>query len=268
MLSKTDISFIRGLHRTSERRLHRLFIAEGNKLVRDMMGYFGCCMLIAREREYEALKEHLLIIPKQYHPQRTEILSDNFDFERISALRTPQGMLALFELPIYTEENLHNYPDLMILLDDVQDPGNMGTIIRTANWFGVRKLLLTEGCADAFSPKVVQATMGALAQVATIRLSAEATSFLSRYEGRVYGTYLDGANLYTQGIDHHKLEAGLLVMGNEGKGISPTIEPYITERLYIPPYEAKENTASESLNVAIATAICLSELRYPRTLLR
>lgn len=264
MLSKSDIAFIKSLHRASARREHGLFVAEGTKLVHDMLGYFRCQLLVASESAYSTLNARLADLPQRLHPRRTEQVTDGFPFERISALHTPQPLLALFELPEYSLESLSTEHDLALLLDEVQDPGNMGTIIRTANWFGVRHILLTEGCADAFSPKVVQASMGALSQVATVRLEQPTEHFLSSYSGRIYGTFLDGSDLYAPGTISNEDHPRLLIMGNEGKGIRSSLEAYITDRLYIPPYTPIEELASESLNVAIATAICLSELRHPR----
>lgn len=257
MLTKAEIARIRGLHKSAERRQVGLFIAEGVKLVRDMLGRFACDTLVVSTSVMQTLRPVLEGIAPTFRPRHIYEEAEGFAFERISTQRTPQPALAVFHIPKSEVADLHQYSGLILLLDNVQDPGNMGTIIRSANWFGVQHLILTEGCADPFSPKVVQATMGALSEVQITRLDAPATEFLSAYRGRVYGTFLDGANIYTEGNLPCSSTPALLIMGNEGQGISPKLEPYITHRLLIPPHKA--GIATESLNVGIATAICLSE---------
>lgn len=263
MLSKADLSFIRALGKASERRASGLFVAEGSKLVHDMLGSFACAALVVSQAQWVYLEPRIQELEPQMRPQRVEIVPESFDFGRISSLRTPQPALALLYLPqLGSLEPLHRSSELLLLLDGVQDPGNLGTILRTADWFGVRHVLLAPGSADAFSPKVVQASMGALCRVHTIRLEAGSASFLSAYRGEVYGTFLDGTSLYTLPPSRSETGGRLLVMGNEGQGISPEVEHFVTQRVFIPPY-APEGMGSESLNVAIATAICLSELRRP-----
>lgn len=261
MLTKADITRIKALHRASERKEQRLFLCEGFKLVRDMLGYFSCEILIISQELYPLLQGTLTDLPTQYSPRRLEVVPENFAFHKISTLQTPQPIAALFEIPKASSADLLAQTGLIILLDNVQDPGNVGTIIRTANWFGVEHILLTEGSADPFSPKVVQASMGALSQVHVSRLEQSAADFLSSYQGKVYGTFLDGESIYTTPNLPKETEPALLVMGNEGNGIGIEVEPYITHRLLIPPHRA--DIATESLNVAIATAICLSELKRP-----
>lgn len=258
MLSKADMARIRALHRATERRAEGLFIAEGLKLVRDMLGRFACELLVLSEAAERDLAPLLERLPKGERPRRLEVVSVGFDFGRISSHSTPQPALALFHLPQRQGAEPYARRGLSLLLDNVQDPGNVGTIIRTANWYGVEHLLLSEGCADAFSPKVVQATMGALSEVQVTRLE-RVTDFLTAYDGAVYGTFLDGADIYTEATLPAPETPALLIMGSEGRGISAEVEPYVTHRLFIPPHRA--GIATESLNVGVATAICLSEFR-------
>ncbi|MDO4692761.1 MAG: RNA methyltransferase [Porphyromonadaceae bacterium] len=260
MLSKSDLAFIRSLSKSSERRIHGLFVAEGIKLVHDMLGSFACALLVAKSKEYAQLSEAIERLPSSMRPVRCEIVNESFDFGKISSLKSPQPTLALFLLPELKTDNLYTSQELALLLDNVQDPGNLGTIIRTADWFGISHVVLSSGCADPFSPKVVQATMGALCRVRTPRLHGATSEFLSQYRGQVYGTFLDGEPIYQMGLSSNQPEGQLLVMGNEGNGISPEVERYISKRIYIPPYSSA-GMGSESLNVAIATAICLSEFR-------
>lgn len=258
MLSKADITRIRGLQKSTERKRQGLFVCEGFKLVRDMLGHFVCDTLVASSTLLRELTPILKSLTNAYRPHQIKEVADNFAFERISSLSTPQPILALFRIPEYSNKSLGSYQGLAIMLDNVQDPGNVGTIIRTANWFGVEHLILSEGCADAFSPKVVQASMGALAEVKITRLETASKDFLESYTGKIYGTFLDGTNIYTEASLSEPTPA-LLIMGNEGNGIGRELEPYITHRLFIPPH--RPNIATESLNVGIATAICLSEFR-------
>lgn len=257
MFTKTDIARIRGLHKASERRRQGLFICEGLKLVRDMLGHFFCDTLILSKTLHNELKPVLDRLTPTYLPLHVKEVPDNFAFGRISSLHTPQPILALFAIPESKPEHLHAQPGLMVMLDNVQDPGNVGTIIRTANWFGVEHLILTPGCADPFSTKVVQASMGALAKVTITKLE-NTTNFLQRYKGSVYGTFLDGTNIYSEPYLPIPSSA-LLIMGNEGSGIGQELKPYITHKLFIPPHQ--DNPATDSLNVGVATAICLSEFR-------
>ncbi len=173
---------------------------------------------------------------------------------RISQLKSANNSLALVEIPRYDLKKEDLSGRLTIVLDGVQNPGNLGTIIRLADWFGVRDVICSPSCADCFNPKVVQATMGAI-----LRVRVHYTDLVPLLKSTtlpIYGAFLEGENIYQRDLTSE----GLLVMGSEGQGVSAEVAQLITERLYIPPY----NTAgdgSESLNVAIATAIICSEFR-------
>ena len=179
------------------------------------------------------------------------------EIRKVSFLQHPQDVLALFELPEIEELPVEQLRDhLTLALDDVQDPGNLGTIIRLADWFGIEHILCNQGTADAYSPKVVQATMGSIARVKLHYTNL--AEYLEQLQDAVpvYGTFLDGNNLYAEKLS----PSGIIIMGNEGNGISEQVERYVTKRLLIPSYPAERPTA-ESLNVAIATAITCAEFR-------
>lgn len=258
MLTNNEIKALKALSRSKERGRRGLFVAEGSKLVGELLGAFACEMLVATEGRMSELRERLSMLPPQFRPQRLEVVPESFDFARISSLVQPQGVLATFALP-QVADLLETFAELSILLDEVQDPGNMGTIIRTADWFGVRELYLSPGCVDPFSPKVVQATMGALSRVRLHRLTA-VEDLLRSYPGEVFGTFLGGESLYGAQLQPSLEHPVLIVMGNEGKGISPVVESFVHRRITIPAFPLGA-AHTESLNVGIATAIVLSEIR-------
>ena len=225
MISKSQIKLITSLGIKKFRDREGMFVAEGEKLVRDLEPYF--------EKVLE--------------------ISDNEDIRKVSQMTTPAGRIAVFRKREMAAEEGDN---LMLALDSVQDPGNMGTIIRTADWFGVRNILCSRETADVYGPKVVQSTMGAIARVNVIYCDLEET--LREYGKRgwsVYGTFLEGRSIYESKLPTSK---AIVVMGNEGNGISDKIKQLVTDKLLIPSF-AEET--SESLNVGIATGIVLSEFR-------
>ena len=247
MLSKAKIKLIRSLENKKDRRATGLFLAEGGKIIEDMAPYLNCKMLAATEK-WLAL-----------HPDikaGETVAASSGEIERASLMQSPQDVVAVFEMPRheYSPEKLKG--KLVIALDGVQDPGNLGTIVRTADWFGIETVLCSAGCADIYNPKCVQATMGALARVKLHYTSLTDCIEALNAHTSVYGTFLKGDNLYTQKLSSN----GLIVMGNEGNGISPDVEKLINRRLYIPNYPMERST-SESLNVAMATAIVCAEFR-------
>ena len=182
------------------------------------------------------------------------------ELKRISFLQHPQEVLATFRLPD-TTENLEDSVskiknNICLALDGVQDPGNLGTIIRVADWFGVETIYCSYDTADAYNPKVVQATMGSISRVKVIYTDLVTLTDSLPNDVGLYGTFLDGENLWESHLEH----SGLIVMGNEGNGISPILASRLRNKLLIPPYPPGQNSA-ESLNVAIATALCLAEFR-------
>ena len=243
MLSKSQIKLIRSLELKKNRLREQLFVAEGPKVVGDLLR--------------AGFKAHSIFsTTPQLFPPSTDFQSiTNEELHRISFLQHPQEVLALFYIPESRQPDItHMDSQLAIALDQVQDPGNVGTIIRIADWFGIDAIYCSPTTADVYSPKVVQATMGSIAHVPII--TCDLTTLLAQVQCPVYGTVLDGDNLYSQPLTSH----GIIVMGNEGNGISPAIRKLLTNRLLIPNYH-KDSETAESLNVAIATAVTCAEFR-------
>lgn len=253
MISKNQIKFIKGLELKKFRKSSQSFVAEGPKLILDILPYFQCKILIAKT---EWLRNHTK--ETSLYCKSTEIIEVNEEeLLRVSFLKSPQEVLGVFTIP-HHEMDLHSCARqrLCLALDDVQDPGNLGTIIRIADWFGIEDIFCSPGTADVYNPKTVQATMGAIARVRLHYLPLAETLQQTECDYPIYGTLLEGKNIYERDLKNN----GLIIMGNEGKGLSPEIRRLVTDCLYIPSYPTDRPT-SESLNVAIATAIVCAEFR-------
>ncbi|MBO7172094.1 MAG: RNA methyltransferase [Bacteroidaceae bacterium] len=246
MISKATIKKIHALDMRKFRRNERLFVAEGPKLVDELCATMKPVYIAALP---EWISENAKIVSGTEY----DIVSPD-ELQRASLQKNPQQVIALFPIPEhrFCTEQLKN--ELVLMLDGVQDPGNLGTIARIADWFGIRNIICSAETADIYNPKAVQATMGALARVKFHY--TDLIQLLSQYDGPVYGTFLDGENIYGQELS----ENGIIVMGNEGKGISQGVGEMINRRLYIPNYPIGTQT-TESLNVAIATSIVCAEFR-------
>jgi TrmH family RNA methyltransferase len=247
VLSKPKIKLINSLLQKKQRDELGLFVAEGPKLILDLLPIFKCKILIATEEwltNYTAIQaEEIIVIQAE-------------EFKKISNLKTPQGVLAVFEKPNY-EWSIERLTDnLSLALDDVQDPGNLGTILRIADWFGIQDVFCSEHCADSYSPKTVQATMGALARVRVHVVNLPEFLFKCKKTIPIYGTFLDGNDIYAEALTKN----GIVVMGNEGNGISAEIEQVINYKLLIPSFPLGV-PSSESLNVGVATALICGEFR-------
>ena len=236
------------------RKAEGVFVAEGHKLVGDLLDVFECKYLAATS---EWLSANAAWVDRQ---RRSGVEVDEVtdeELKRASFQETPQQVLAVFKQLTYeVDVNEVARKQLCLVLDDVQNPGNLGTIVRLADWFGIEHIFCSKGCADIYNPKTVQATMGGIARVQVHE--ADLPELLSRLDKDipVYGTFLDGENIYGKELENR----GMIVMGNEGKGVSKEVAAFVTERLYIPNYPEGRET-SESLNVAIATAIVCAEFR-------
>lgn len=247
MLSKNKIKFITSLNQKKFRDEANLFIAEGTKLVKDLSVTFRC---------------ETLVVTPQWLDNNTPIQADELlvadyeDYKKISNQKNPQGILAVFRKTTFAASLQEIGSQLSLALDEIQDPGNLGTIIRIADWFGIKQIFSSQTSADAFAPKVVQASMGALARVQVQEVDLE--NFLLQLKDKlpIYGTFLKGENIYTTPLSSN----GIIVLGNEGNGISTEIEKLVTDRLFIPNYPS-ENSTSESLNVSVATALVCAEFR-------
>ncbi|MEG2947449.1 MAG: RNA methyltransferase [Bacteroidales bacterium] len=245
-LSKNKIKMVRSLEMKKFRKETGLFVAEGNKLVTDNLSMMKCETLIATPEWFAA---H----PAAKAPEMIE--TNREEMSKVSFLKTPQEVMGIFRQPAYTLNPDELRGKLSLVLDTVQDPGNLGTIIRLADWFGIEDIVCSAETADCFAPKTVQATMGAIARIRVHYTSLP--DFLQQMKGiPVYGTFLEGNNIYNETLSRE----GLIVMGNEGKGISDELRPFISHEVHIPSFPTDRET-SESLNVAIATAIICSEFR-------
>jgi len=244
-LSKNKLKYIRSLKEKKYRSEYGTFIAEGNKLVSDLLPYLRCQLLVATPAFLETIEIKNI--------EEVVEINDS-QLTQVSFLQNPQQVLAVFYQP-EPKQNIDIRKLLSLALDGIQDPGNLGTIIRLADWYGINNIFCSHDTVDVYNPIVVQATMGALARINVHYVDLE--SFLiENKEIPIYGTLLDGEDIYEQDIS----SCGIIVMGNEGNGIRSEIEKLISRKLYIPNYPLGQPT-SESLNVAIATAIVCAEFR-------
>ncbi len=254
VLTKNIIKEIRSLEQRKSRLEQGAWLAEGNKMVGDLLHTsdlpFRCLKLVATQEWWQDNPSLQSLAKECYEVSRQEM-------DRVSLLHAPQDVLAVFSLPSLDAPcPKADVSRLSILLDEVQDPGNVGTIIRTADWFGIRDIYCAPGTADCFSPKVVQATMSALGRV-RMHYFKSRVDYLQWLDSNdpmpLYGTFLEGENIYQKQLENR----GLLIMGNEGRGVSEEVTMRVNQKILIPAF-AEEHV--ESLNVGIATAICLSEL--------
>jgi RNA methyltransferase, TrmH family len=239
MVSKNQIKLISSLHQKKYRIAHQLFIAEGVKGINELL-----------QSNFEL--EHLYVTIDEFKSVSTTqktVISDA-DLKKISALTTPNTCLAVFKIP--KEKPVLN-KGLIVALDTIRDPGNMGTILRLCDWFGINQIVCSKETVDLYNPKVVQATMGSIARVNVNYLNLR--DFLETTSLPIYGTFMDGENLYNSEITNE----GIIILGNEANGISKEIEALVTKHITIPRFGNLQQT--ESLNVATATAIVLSEFK-------
>lgn len=247
MISKARIKWIKSLDVRKYRLQHNAFVAEGPKLVGELLPYSTPIYLAATQDWLKQNKQLLENINEVDEVSQEEL-------ERASLLRTPQSVLAVFPIPDLKLPEPLESTNLYLALDNVQDPGNLGTILRIADWFGIKQILCSEGTADVYNPKCVQACMGALARVKVHY--CKLVEVLKKTKMPVFGTFLDGVNIYNEELSSN----GIIVMGNEGNGISEEVAKLITRRLYVPNFPIGSQT-TESLNVAVATGIVCAEFR-------
>ena len=239
MVSKNQIKLITSLQQKKYRNANKLFFAEGVKGIEELL-----------ESNFEL--EHLYTTQNNFDTvskEKKTIISEN-DLKKISALATPNSCLAIFKMP---EEKLIIENGLILALDSIRDPGNLGTILRLCDWFGIQQVLCSKETVDLFNPKVVQATMGSIARVNLNYV--DLNKFLQQTKLPIYGTFMDGENIYKSSLS----QDGIIIMGNEANGISEELEKLVQNRITIPRFGEVQKT--ESLNVATATAIVLSEFR-------
>lgn len=236
MLTKSQIKFITSLHKKKFRDQYKLFIAEGFKTISEFLD--------------SNIQLQELYTTEVINSDAKQVLVTEHELKKISALKTPNSALGIFKIP---DSRPIDASKLIVALDNVRDPGNLGTIIRLCDWFGVQDLVCSKHTVDCFNPKVVQATMGSLARVNISYL--DLAHFLKNQAVTKYGAFMDGDNVYETRLS----DTGILLMGNEANGITPNLEALTDRRLSIPRFGKLQET--ESLNVATATAVLLSEFR-------
>ncbi len=239
MISKNQIKLISGLHQKKQRFANQLFFAEGIKVIQELLqSNFELEHLFTTQNDFETVEfSKRIVITEQ-------------ELKKISALSTPNTCLAVFKIPA---ENTVIDSGLILALDDIRDPGNLGTILRLCDWFGIQQIICSKETVDIYNPKVVQATMGSIARVNVNYVDLK--SFITTAKLPVFGTFMNGENIYQSNLPQN----GIIIMGNEANGISAEIETMVTSRLTIPRFGKLQKT--ESLNVATATAIVLSEFK-------
>jgi TrmH family RNA methyltransferase len=239
MVTKNQIKLITSLQQKKYRVAHQMFFAEGVKGIQELLqSNFELFHLYTTKNDFATISSSI------------KTLIQEADLKKISALATPNSCLAVFKIP---QEKEIVDSGLILALDSIRDPGNMGTILRLCDWFGIKQLLCSNETVDIYNPKVVQATMGSIARVNVNYVNLN--TYLSQTNKAIYGTFMDGENIYKASLP----QEGIVVVGNEANGISEDLERKITKRLTIPRFGDLQIT--ESLNVATATAIVLSEFR-------
>ncbi|MFP4060820.1 MAG: TrmH family RNA methyltransferase [Bacteroidales bacterium] len=249
MLQKSILKTYSSLQNKKYRQMHGLFIVEGNKMVEELL--------------FSDFKiHHILYLPGQSIPstgkaqkeiQTTEITSR--EMGRISSLKSPPPMLGIVKIPVVKNNDGILKDGITLFLEDIGDPGNLGTIIRVADWFGIQNVIASPRTVDVYNPKVIQSCMGSIFRIQL--LYKESEDFIKRYKkrtgNRVYGAVMQGANLYKENLSDNTL----IILGNESRGISARIDHLIDKKITIPPGE--NGTGSESLNVAVAAGIICNE---------
>jgi TrmH family RNA methyltransferase len=239
MLSKNQIKLITSLQQKKQRIAHQLFFAEGIKGVQELLASnFELVNLYTTQNDFDEVSFD------------KKVVIHESELKKITALATPNTCLAVFKIP---SEKKITESGLILALDSIRDPGNLGTILRLCDWFGINQIICSKETVDIYNPKVVQATMGSLARVTVNYVDLE--SFIIQTQLPIFGTFMDGNSIYKTNLP----QEGVIIMGNEANGISTALEKLIKNRLSIPRFGTLQKT--ESLNVASATAIVLSEFR-------
>ncbi len=248
-LSKAKTSLISSLSVKKYRQEHNLFVAEGHKIISEVINSGLCIKYLVynEDREIPSLSGDFEVL-----------VTDEAGMKKISNLKNPPPVLAVIEIPERKPEYINLKGKLTMCVDDLQDPGNLGTIIRICDWFGIENLICSNKSADVYNPKVIQATMGAFLRVNVFYENL--VEFLPEYRKvtghNCFGTFLEGENIYQTDLP----ESALFVLGNEGNGISPEVAEFLDSKILIPPYSQAGNHA-ESLNISVAAAVVCSEFR-------
>lgn len=263
MLSKNQIKHITSLQQKKFRELNNEFLVEGEKSVAEALVSNYAVKAIFATGDWLIQNDKLI---KSFIESIQEITPE--ELSRISQLTTPNKVLAIATIPEIKKCDESIFDDIVLVLDNIRDPGNLGTIIRTADWFGIHTIVCSEGCVEAFNPKVVQATMGSVFRTNLFYLNLKEFLQSAPADIMIYGCLLDGDNIHTT----HLQSPAIIVIGNESKGISEELLPLINVRLQIPSYPSTssiENAGrAESLNASLANAIVCYEFRRQQSLLQ
>jgi TrmH family RNA methyltransferase len=252
MISKNRAKFIISLQKRKIREEEQLYVIEGDKLVREFL---------AAGKHFKTLvakPEFISSLSFELKSNVDEIVTVSYEeLKQISNLKTPHNALGIIPIPASELKINEVLKDLCVAIDCIQDPGNMGTIIRAAGWFGIRNILCSENSVDLFNPKVIQASMGAILHVNVFYTSlAEVLDNATKIKIPVFGSVLNGESIYTHPLDNK----GIILLGNESKGISDDLMPFITGKIMIPKFNEEKN-GIDSLNVGMAASIMFSEFR-------
>ncbi|MUH36032.1 RNA methyltransferase [Zobellia amurskyensis] len=238
MVSKNQIKLVKSLHQKKYRNRHNLFVAEGIKVVQELVNSdFKVNSLFSTDPEINLGTTDTI-----------EIVAEA-ELKKMSALTSPNNILGVFEIP---QTQKPNFDGWIVVLDDIRDPGNLGTIIRLCDWFGIEHLVCSSNTVDCYNPKTLQATMGSISRVNIGYTDLQ--TFLQNAPVNVFGAFMEGGSVYKKDMPN----SGILVMGNEANGVSKEVEAMVTQKISIPQFG---KSTTESLNVATATAILLNEIR-------
>ncbi|MFO8234796.1 MAG: RNA methyltransferase [Bacteroidales bacterium] len=254
MLSKNKIKFINRLKKKKERNEKKLFLAEGEKIVNEMIhSSLETATLVAEEKFINTLTKHELNKIDEIIPVKSN------ELQHISSLKTPNKALAVIKQPLFSINTSEIRNSLTLGIDAINDPGNLGTIVRIADWFGIYNIFCSEDTVDVYNPKSVQATMGAISRVKIhyINLQKIIEQLREDKNFNIYGCFLEGSNIYKENLSPY----GLIILGSESHGVSEPVSKLVYNKLYIPNFSTNKHISSESLNVSIATGIVCSEFR-------
>lgn len=251
MISKKQIQYINSLKTNKFRKVHQKFITEGPKLLEELLNSsFEIDTIYATEQWIEKNSGNISGLIEVIKISAKEL-------DRISALKSPNQVLSVVNMQVNKSIPASIFSDLILVLDEIKDPGNMGTIIRTVDWFGIKNIVCSDDSVDIYNPKVVQATMGSITRV-NVYYTILKDFFQNIHDStKVYGAFPDGENLYNIEPDNK----GIILIGNESRGISDSLYRFVTDRITIPAFGGKNELKAESLNASVATAILCSEFR-------
>jgi len=253
MLSRNQVKHVQSLKQKKFREIHQQFIVEGSKLVMEFVNSQYQVLAIY------AVNDWLLQHEPYLNPIKVPIIEVSFEeMERITALSSPSPVMAITDIPPSHVLPSGKVNDLILALDDIKDPGNFGTIIRVADWFGVELIICSENSVDLYNPKVIQATMGSVTRVNVVYCNLPQYLDSLDRDTKVYGTFPEGDSIYCAELR----QQGIIIIGSESFGISPEVISKVTDKISIPPFgETDIKDHAESLNASIATAIICSEFR-------